>query len=531
MAKSFVTISLATKLRLLFAAAVLGIIAAALALPWYFMELLAEQNVRRTGQELTHLRLAEWTLEHQSNPEAAGDDGSHVTALYSGTGADQFKGPYFIRLSTDLEPDRPLDPTASSALSQFARIPGRDLTVIRSVDDQDRKVFRCFRAVRATQSCTQCHDNSRIPQLQFQPGQLVAMIDVAMPASTGANEIVWWTRGAFLGGVIMAAVLALALIGVITQKIILKPIRSLRRLADHVIEGDFAARSNLRTDDEFQRLGESFNEMLEAITDQHEKLRAANRALDLKLHEISEANVTLFQANKVKDDFLANVSHELRTPLNSIIGFADLLGGSQDERVRRYGKNIGSAAGNLLNMINDLLDLAKIEAGKAQIRLDKVSVIDTCQTLTALMAPQANKKQLVIRSELSNEIPIIESDAGKLQQILYNLLSNAIKFTPIGGQVTVSAGINHGQRSNGQEVFISVSDTGPGIAEADHGHIFEKFFQLDSGLTKSTYGAGLGLAISKELASLLGGRLTLKSSPGKGATFTLFLPAGDQPDN
>ncbi len=528
MAKSFVTISLATKLRLLFAAAVLGIIAAALSLPWYFMELLAEQNVRHTGQELTHLRLVEWSNEHQSNPEAAGDDGSHVTALYSGTGDDQFKGPYFIRLRGDLEPDRPLDATASSALSQFARMPGRDLTVIRSQDDQDRKVFRCFRAVRATQSCTQCHDSSREPQLQFQPGQLVAMIDVAMPASTGANEIVWWTRGAFLGGAIMAAVLAMGLIGVITHKIILRPIRSLRSLADNVIEGDLAARSNIQTDDEFQRLGESFNEMLEAITDQHEKLRAANRALDLKLHEISEANVTLFQANKVKDDFLANVSHELRTPLNSILGFADLLGGNKDDRVRRYGKNIGSAAGNLLNMINDLLDMAKIEAGKAQIRMDKVSVIDTCQTLAALMAPQADKKQIEIRSQLASDLPIIDSDAGKLQQILYNLLSNAIKFTPIGGMVTVSAGMTNGKKVSAREVFISVSDNGPGIPEAEHGHIFEKFFQLDSGLTKSTSGAGLGLAISKELASLLGGRLTLKSSPGEGATFTLHLPAGSQ---
>jgi two-component system sensor histidine kinase BarA len=253
--------------------------------------------------------------------------------------------------------------------------------------------------------------------------------------------------------------------------------------------------------------------------------------LDLKLHEISEANVTLFQANKVKDDFLANVSHELRTPLNSILGFADLLGGNKDERVCRYGKNIGSAAGNLLNMINDLLDMAKIEAGKAQIRMDKVSVLDTCQTLAALMSPQADKKQIEIRSQLEDDLPIIDSDAGKLQQILYNLLSNAIKFTPIGGMVTVSAGSSIGKKVSSREVFISVSDNGPGIPEAEHGHIFEKFFQLDSGLTKSTYGAGLGLAISKELASLLGGRLTLKSSPGEGATFTLHLPGASQPGN
>ena len=112
---------------------------------------------------------------------------------------------------------------------------------------------------------------------------------------------------------------------------------------------------------------------------------------------LAEANVTLFQANKVKSEFLANVSHELRTPLNSIIGFADLLGEAQDDRVRRYGRNIRSSAQDLLGMINDLLDLAKIEAGKAEVRFDKVSVSDTCQTLVALMQPVADKKRSTCR--------------------------------------------------------------------------------------------------------------------------------------
>ena len=187
--------------------------------------------------------------------------------------------------------------------------------------------------------------------------------------------------------------------------------------------------------------------------------------------------MTLSQANKVKDEFLANISHELRTPLNSILGFADLAAEVGDERTQRYAKNISQAATALLTMINDLLDLAKIEAGRAQVRMDKVSVIDACQTLATLMGPLAEKKQLKVSLALPADLPMIVSDASKLQQILYNLLSNAIKFTPVGGEITISAGVEEASRAGEKELFVSVADTGPGIAEADQPHIFEKFYQ------------------------------------------------------
>lgn len=540
MAKSFVRISLASKLRVLFASAVLAIIAAALVMPWYFMELLAEQGLQRPAAEITRLRLNEWLRYHSDkNSElvqrAYGK--SEVTALYaSDSQTTGRKGPQFIVLDHNKKPKAPsldpnagsitLDPLARQALGAFRHNAGLDSDGPKPEEQAGKTVYRYFMAVRADATCMSCHKENPKPGLRFQQGELVAFIDLTLPEGAASTPLVLWTRLAFILGGALAALVAVIVFAVITQRLILRPIRKLRDIADKVTDGDLAVRSSIRTGDELQRLGDSFNEMLAAIADQQDKLRAANHALDLKLNELAQSNVTLGEANRVKSEFVANVSHELRTPLNSIIGFAELLTETPDERLRRYSQNILSAAKNLLNMINDILDLAKIEAGKAVVRFDKVSVSDTCQTLLTLMKPQADKKQMELKEDLADNVPIIVTDGGKLQQILYNLLSNAIKFTPVGGQAAIITRMETAQRAGTvvEEVSISVSDTGPGIAEADQQRIFEKFYQTDRTLTREVSGTGLGLSISKELAALLGGRLTLKSAPGEGATFTLTLP-------
>jgi signal transduction histidine kinase len=525
MAKTFVRITLATKLRLLFGTAVLGIIAAALAVPWYFTELLAEQSLQRPAAELARLRLNEWVRYHSDESQKEKARGkSELVGLYVGEAQSQGRrGPLFLQLKRDAGS---LDPPADQALKAFQRNPRQDQTVIKVEDERGAVLYRCFRAVRIETTCANCHKQADpAKQLPTQVDELVAMIDVGMPGTAASGPLVWWTRGALVIGGVLAALVAVIVFAVIMQRVILRPVGRLRDMADKVAEGDLTVRSNIRSADELQRLGDSFNEMLSAIADEREKLRSANRALDLKLNELAEVNVTLHQANQVKSEFLANVSHELRTPLNSIIGFADLLCESADDRVRRYGQNVSIAAKNLLAMINDLLDLAKIEAGRAVARFDKVSVTDTCQTLLALMKPLADNKQLDLQGELAADLPIIVTDGGKPQQILYNLLSNAIKFTPVGGRVTLASrreGATHAGAM--EEVSVSVSDTGPGIAEAEQQRIFEKFYQVDRTLTRESSGTGLGLAISKELTNLLGGRLTLKSSPGHGAEFTLTLP-------
>ncbi len=529
MAKQFVKISLATKFRVLFGASALGIIAVALIVPWYFLEMLTEQSAQQPAVELMRLRQNEWKLYHsrQETRDRAEDEKSDIVSFHAPQNEPHGrKGPLFIKLKNDMTTQRPLDSSAKRALKTFSKDPDRELIMFEVEDEPGKPTYRFLQAVHMDKDCMSCHGDAAPVNLQYQPGQLAGLIDLTIPIEASAGILMWYTRGAFVVGGFLAAVLALILFAVITHRLVLRPVRILNELTDKVADGDMTVRSPINTSDELQRLGDSFNEMLDGIQDQHNKLRAANRALDLKLSEMEESNVTLFQANKVKTEFMANMSHELRTPLNSILGFADLVSESTDERIARYGKNINSAAKNLLNMIIEILDLAKIEAGKAEVRFDKVSITDTCETLIALMNPQAQKKQLELEVKLAEDLPLVTTDGGKVQQVLYNLLSNAIKFTPAGGRITLSTELGNSMQNGGEsdEVAISVEDNGPGIAEADQQMVFEKFHQLDKTLTKESAGTGLGLAISKELASLMGGRLVLESEPGHGSKFTLHIP-------
>ncbi len=519
MAKTFVRISLAAKFRVLFAAAVVVIIAAALAAPWYVSERVLDAAAEESALEITALGLAEWADTHwphlqKDRPVPPSEVARYFTKDHPGR-----RGPNFVRLpapGADVE----LDEATRRALETFRNNPTRQLAVIDEQDAKGERVYRCLRAVRASADCLRCHQGAPGPALQ--PDQLVGLVDVTFPP--GPAGLIWWTRGVFAIAAVLAALLAFAILYAIARRIILVPLGSLHHLADRVAEGDLTSRSDVATGDEFEWLGRRFNEMLDAIQTQQEKLRQANRALDLRLSEMAESNVALYEANRIKNEFLANVSHELRTPLNSIIGFGELLSETDDERRRRHATHILTSARMLLGIINDLLDLARIEAGKSEVRREKVSVREVCETLAQLIRPMADKKHLELRLELAEELPVVRTDQGKVQQILYNLLSNSIKFTPPGGSVTVSASVVSEVGNGPSGVAISVADTGPGIPAADQQLIFEKFRQLDDSMTRVHSGAGLGLAISRDLTALLGGKLVLDSEPGHGATFTLTLP-------
>ena len=321
----------------------------------------------------------------------------------------------------------------------------------------------------------------------------------------------------------MAGVLAMLLFQLIAQRMFLRPLRQLRHSADKVAKGSIDVRSHIRTGDEFELLSDTFNSMLARLSDARDQLQAINKSLDVKLDEVSRANVALSETNILKSEFIANVSHELRTPLNSIIGFAELLteiAQNQDnERAAKYADNILLSGRGLLDLINDLLDLAKIEAGKVVLHIEKTSLIGICKDLLRLTAPLTDKKNLQVQFLFAPDIPLLETDGGKLQQILYNLLSNSIKFTPPSGQIRIEADM-----TTDDLVAVSVMDNGPGINKEDQEHIFDKFTQVDTSTTRPHGGAGLGLAIAKELASLLGGELTVTSELGQGCALTLTIP-------
>ncbi|MCZ6684292.1 MAG: HAMP domain-containing sensor histidine kinase, partial [Planctomycetota bacterium] len=244
--------------------------------------------------------------------------------------------------------------------------------------------------------------------------------------------------------------------------------------------------------------------------------------LDTRLGELAERNVALFESNKLKSQFLANVSHELRTPLTSIIGFAELLREAaigEGGRVMRYSENIMASGRMLLGMINDLLDLAKIEAGRLNLHHSEINLKELADNLIDFMRPLAEKKKLLLVTNVPDDIPKIASDSGRIQQILYNLLSNAVKFTTDGDLVELSM-----RRLDDDRICIAVKDTGVGIPEDEIPIVFEKFRQLDGSMTREHSGSGLGLTISKELVTILGGSIQVTSQVGEGSVFSVVLP-------
>ena len=315
----------------------------------------------------------------------------------------------------------------------------------------------------------------------------------------------------------------------ILKRLIFSPVRKLRRVTERVQQGDLTARSSLETGDEFEELSIAFNEMLDRMEGDQQKLQKMNESLDLKVEELAEVNVGLFESGRLKNEFIASVSHELRTPLNSIIGFAELLEGmpietkeGREKRIR-YLRNILTSGNSLLDMINELLDMAKIEAGRMEVNLESTSVEDLLEGLSGIMRPQAKAVDVTLELNIDEELPPLQTDPGKLQQILYNYLSNAIKFAPSDSVVTISATkITHQDES--EAVNISIRDRGPGIPEDMMDMVFEKFRQIDATHTREHAGTGLGLAICRELADLIHASLSVESTLGEGATFYVQIP-------
>ena len=248
-------------------------------------------------------------------------------------------------------------------------------------------------------------------------------------------------------------------------------------------------------------------------------------ALDRRhlITELELTNSALKEANRHKSVFLANMSHELRTPLNAIIGFSELLTDARDGQFddatrKRFLSQILTSGKHLLGLINDILDLSKVEAGQMELRLQTVSVAEVVDQVAKTVEPLVAKKNITLRTNVDGAGEVL-ADAGKLKQMLLNLVSNAIKFTPEAGTVTVGA------LRTDKGLEISVADTGIGIAEADMGQIFKEFHQIDQGPGRKHEGTGLGLALTKRFALLHGGDVRVASRVNEGSVFTLVLPA------
>jgi signal transduction histidine kinase len=261
------------------------------------------------------------------------------------------------------------------------------------------------------------------------------------------------------------------------------------------------------------------------ITEQH-RVEAGRKVAEVALQQTNErlerTNQELQQATRLKDEFLASMSHELRTPLNAILGLSEglqeMVFGELNDRQIKSMATIERSGRHLLSLINDILDVSKIAAGKMELEITKISATHLAKSCLSFVGTQSQQKNIQVLMELPADHLPIEVDERRLRQVLLNLLTNAIKFTPAGGQVTL------GLAQVDQGISFTVTDTGIGIAEADRPKLFQPFVQIDAQLNRKYEGAGLGLALAQQIVHLHGGSIEVQSTVNRGSCFTVLLP-------
>jgi len=432
---------------------------------------------------------------------------------------------------TEASDEASADRAAKKALGEVVDPSQDTLYAVRPLPETGE--FHYFEPVQFRTGCLMCHcatldagaaSAADIGTTVSEEPPLIA-VKVILPYQETKTAITN-SRAILTAVAILTVFVAMMALYVIVRYVIVKPLQHLRDVSDEVSRGRTEVRAEIHTNDEFEDLARSFNRMLRHMNDAQADLRSVNADLDAKVDELAQLNMRLYEMNRLKDDFLANMSHELRTPLNSIIGFSEVLQNidSLNEKQKRYARNIQKSGRLLLEMINDILDLAKLEAGKMEIRPAEFCVDAVVNSQCDMMRKMAEDKNIDLIAHIDHDLPPVYQDQGKIQQILTNLLSNAVKFTPEGGRIDVYAG-----RDEDGHLTMTVQDTGVGIAAEDREIVFEKFRQSSTilgsdGLTREYSGTGLGLSILRELCRLLHGEISFESELGKGSVFRVVLP-------
>jgi signal transduction histidine kinase/DNA-binding response OmpR family regulator len=359
------------------------------------------------------------------------------------------------------------------------------------------------------------------------------------------NKEITMARRTIAGVTFTVALMAIAVTILLVRRII-NPVRQLAAATQRVASGDLDTPVIIDTNDEIGELGASFNKMTGDIKRYRNELREYSRTLENKVEERTKAlrliNEELYRTNqqleavsKMKSEFLANMSHELRTPLNAIIGFSEILCeqsfGQLNDKQFKYAQNVVVSGKHLLHLINEILDLTKVESGKMDLHLETFSVNDAITEILSFAQSLASKKEITVRRQFSSKLVTITADLKKFKQIFYNLLSNAIKFTPEGGLVEVITDCVGDFEMSDDEHFVRrryaefcVKDNGIGISPEDQGRIFQEFHQVDGSYSRQYEGTGLGLALTKKLVELHGGSIWVESEKGKGSAFYWTLP-------
>jgi len=329
---------------------------------------------------------------------------------------------------------------------------------------------------------------------------------------------------------LLAAFLAAGIgLSVLLARRLVRPIKQMRTAAARIGAGAYDERIELRRRDELGGLADELNRMAvslrASVQGLEQNVEERTRELQQVLEELSRKSRQLEVASQHKSDFLANMSHELRTPLNAIIGFSQVLRqglfGPVNAKQEEYLDDILSSGRHLLSLINDVLDLSKVEAGQVELDVASFSLREALERGVVMVREPAAERGVAVALELAPDVDLVDGDERRLHQVVFNLLSNAVKFTPGGGSVVVASA-----RVDG-EVQVWVTDTGPGIVAEDRERIFEEFHQTDIGVQQRE-GTGLGLALSKRLVELHGGRIWVEGDHGHGSRFVFTLPIKEE---
>ncbi len=363
------------------------------------------------------------------------------------------------------------------------------------------------------------------------------------------NEEIRQARTTIVNVTATVVILAIGMT-VFLVRLIVDPVQQLVAATERVASGDLDKPVIITTNDEIGELGTSFNRMTNDLKRYRSEIEGYSRTLEQKVEErtgallvmneeLHKTNQQLEAVSKLKSEFLANMSHELRTPLNAIIGFSEILCdqsfGKLTEKQIKYANNVAVSGKHLLQLINEILDLSKVESGKMELHPETISATGMLADIVSFARGLAAKKDITIRHHISPKLMTITADPKKLKQIFYNLLSNAIKFTPQNGCVEIFTDVVEDFEMSSPEQSVvrcyaefCVKDNGIGIEKADQERIFQEFQQVDGSYARQYEGTGLGLALTKKLIELHGGSIWVESEKDKGSSFYFTIPVTEK---
>lgn len=390
--------------------------------------------------------------------------------------------------------------------------------------------FRYIRPLFANESCLPCHgepagkfDIAGYPREGYELGEYAGAISVMIPMDSFIANL---RSNSFrqLGFTLLLLGFSLTTIFLLINFLVGRPLDKLKMAAVEVGRGNLQVDiGGINAQGEIKELAIQFKDMADQLGVLYDDLEGE---VEKRTEELTLANEKLSALNVHKSQFLATMSHELRTPLTSIIAFAELLEEQLPEKEGINHQNIEEIKKNgeqLLVLINDLLDLAQIEAGRYQLHLETMDLVDVIESVERLVAPIAQKKAIDFSSTFLAEVPLFRADPEKIRRAVLNLADNAVKFTPHNGKVEIVVDFDEADG----EVIIKVIDTGIGISTEGIPYLFERFRQLDSSNARRYRGSGLGLALTKELLEMHGGWIKVDSKLEEGSTFILGLPIGN----